>query len=266
MADWPIYPNTSKIYCYNTNKQAPATPNTKSAYQELVASVPYTGQLVLLGNPSSNSTHLIDIAFGGAGSETIFLNNLYAATNLNAGTQFSPKILNTGLVVSAGQRLSFRHQCSVANIWLDFSAYIYPVGSFMVPGVYRCTTLGADTAASNGTEVDPGGTAGVKGNWVQFSASTPYDADGVLVAIGPNGNAGPQYAYWNIDLGLSSSPADRIIVGDFRIYSHIYQTIGPSYQYFPIKIPAGTEIHMRALCNINDATDRKFDAVLYLMG
>lgn len=34
MADWPIYPNTSKIYCYNTNKQARAAKLLDTPYTQ----------------------------------------------------------------------------------------------------------------------------------------------------------------------------------------------------------------------------------------
>lgn len=128
-----------------------------------------------------------------------------------------------------------------------------------------CVTYGAATADSGGTSIDPGGSAGTKGSWVQFSSGADFEFNGIMINPGFQQNAVRTTAWWYLDIGLTASPQNSIIISDLPFFcrneaDHIFPL---STGVIPIKIPKGSEIHVRTSCTITDASDRTLDICLY---
>lgn len=263
MADWPTLQAPSKVAAYSGNCQAAGSTDTKGSYKELTSGTTEGGFLTLCLNTAYRTcAYLVDVAIGASGSEQIILSNLYAVNHGNY--DFTSHSFYTGLYIPAGSRLALRCQCSLASKWLDACAVINGFG-FSPEGYQKAETLGADTSNSNGTVVDPGATKDTKGSWVQFSSGTTIAAKHLIFMPGANDNWARRYVAFKVDIGLTASPGDAIIVPDLALYQNSYTMPGPPYA-FPLDIPIGSEVHVRAEANNTDAADRKFDAVIVLVG
>ncbi len=108
----------------------------------------------------------------------------------------------------------------------------FPMGST------RLATLGALSASSIGTAVASHASDNTKGAWVEFSASTPFDAVGVLMFFSLPGPAGRL-----IDLGVGGAGSEVVVV------ENILRTVGGTFSadhiFLPIAIPQGSRLALR---------------------
>jgi hypothetical protein len=223
-----------------------ATTETKGSYVQLIASTSNITKSMLIqiiANPNTTvcNSYLVDLATGGAGSESVLIANLGAGVN----GQYSIA-QNTWLVpgnIPAGTRLSARSQTNGAscadNPGIKLSLY---TGGFGGNGV---DTLGALTASSKGTAVTPGN--GAKGAWATLVASSAHAYKGLFFAIDPQGASSGDYTFCAMDIGTGGTPTavlPNILINDWS------GNMDPSgLDYMPISIPAATQISVRIQCN-----------------
>lgn len=265
MADWSLFPGNSLVTTHIASVQS-GTANTKGGYGEVIASAEYTSEmLVQLNCDAANRCYLATLAVGSAGNEVDVINDI---TIQNQGSsQHIYQNIGISIVLQQGQRLSMKQQCTDASVWMDVGVSLLSPTFNSNGGFAVCDTVGANTADSGGTSIDPGGTISTKGSWVQFSASADRDYKGLVIGAGNGDDWTRMYGYWLVDVGLSSSPSDRIIISDYVLRQHSNgDGVTPcSSPLFNVAIPKGAEIHVRASCTLNDASDRLFDCILYLL-
>lgn len=260
MGYWNSIKSPGKVEVSPSNCQTPISANTKGSYNTIADSTIFPGTLNLIINPAyENGSFLLDLAIGSTGNEQVFLSNIYFVAPYLS--YYYPQFVNTSFFIPSGSRISARGQSEYINVYIDVVAIINP----FMEGFQTSLTLGADTANSKGLTIDPGAVAFTKGNWTQFSSGVDRTYKYIIFMPGKNRNSNRQYAYFDIDIGLTASPGNCLIAQNIRVMQHQY--IGPNPIFsFPINIPSGSEIHVRASCNITDATDRLFDAVIILLG
>jgi len=108
---------------------------------------------------------------------------------------------------------------------------------------------------SGGAIITAAGSADTKGSYVELVASTPFDASGMLVAVGPQpaanwGNEGL------IDIAVGAATEEVLIpnlVESGSFWSGSHNTGQGGYHYFPVAIPAGTRIAARWQSNVANA-------------
>ena len=271
MADWPIFGGGPSVGLsdYLTNAYpilvtAGDPANTAGAYSELVPSAPYSGVAFfqVFTTFSTDACALVSFAIGTAGSEVVFAENIL----VNADANLGGKGFNIPTVcVQKGQRISAKAQATIASSTVRIQTIIVPVG-FFVQGPSVCDTFGDTTADSGGTEVDPGTTANTFGSFVQFSASSPRSYRMIFAAVGnQNDFTRTNSAWWKVDVGITSSPAGNVIYSfTTTSQSASGDIMAPISQLCHCNIPKGSEIHVRAKSNKDDADSRKIDVVLYL--
>ena len=263
---YPVYSAGSSTYYYSSLQAGAA--NTKGSYTTLIASTPFDG--VLMVQPfreSAAGAYLYDIAIG-TGDEVIWENIPWHATSLSYRAQFDnqcsfPTFIPKGTVVKG------RVQCSGASQYLYVRSYILPttMDRNAYPSIVH--TYGADETSSEGTEIDPGGTTETKGSYTQITSATTHPYQGFRFAITRSGgNVNLTTCAWHIDVAFGASSSEEVIIADFRgaqgtTADHNGPNLSP---IFPIPIPEGTRIAMRASCDITDATDRVFDTIFYGIG
>lgn len=137
--------------------------HTKGSYSELITSTAYAsyGISICVSNTAVASTRsgvLCDIAIGGAGSETIIINNLMAGNQgTTGGAQGAGSMYFFPIYIPAATRISARCQAFTASDTVNIGVWLHqnPIG----PGGWygtRVTTYGADTATSSGVSISPG--------------------------------------------------------------------------------------------------------------
>jgi hypothetical protein len=213
--------------------------NTKTAWSQLHAGVPYTGFLDLETNVNNNSCGwLFDIGIGASGSEVVIANNMYFApgTNYKYGISFRLPVL-----IPKGERLAFRAQSS-NSLYGGFyvRGSFSPIG-FMGNGrVYSLSkTYGANTADSGGTNIT------TNNGWYTFAASADYDFKAIMLFWGESG-AQASHSKFHFDVGTGATPVEVIsnLLGGAHTTNDI---INPGFCSFrSVTLPKGDAIKIQA--------------------
>lgn len=233
--------------------------NTKGSYAELVASSGITCHEFILEvvTQSAAASYLLDIATGGAGSETVVLSNILVG---QGGSGRGSTFIRLPLSIPSGTRISARCQSTTASATMNIMGHLVNHVSLGSP---TWDTMGNTTADSGGIQIDPGGTAHTKGAWVEIVASSSALFNLLALFISNQGNSVASSAQWFFDIGTGAGGAETPIISDipFRATAAA-DDINPSAYLFPVSIAAGTRIAVRAQCSTADATDRLTDVIL----
>jgi hypothetical protein len=254
--------------------------NTKSAsWVQIIASTAFSasGLLVQLTDQAAAGDFLVDIAVGGAGSEVVIAANL----GCSSGTGSISRGANYFIPINipAGSRLSAKSQSNLATATVRVIMNLWGQGFAPSPGLSRVETLGAVTASSRGTPfdpqsttpntkgtADPGSAAG--GGYFTIGTSTfPYKYI-ILGFLGVgSGSAVRLSASWLVDVTIGASGSRTTLIPNLQLQSSttddtvVPNCIGP----FPVDLPAGTVLGIRAQCTITTAT-RIVDCIIYGIG
>ena len=200
----------------------------------------------------------LDIAVGADGSEQVIAPDLMLSGGRQLGT-----IWQVPIPVPEGSRLSIR---AIATNATTIEVGIMLIGrSFQNSSpMSRMTSYGVVAGDEGGVVVDPGGTANTKGAWAEIEAATANPMKILNVAIGNRQNLSRADANWLIDLGIGAGGSETVVIPDFYINADSNATcMRPTNTWFPVAIPEGVRLAVRAQCSINDATNRLFDVLLY---
>lgn len=252
---------------------ANATINTVGSYVELVTSTPRdtTWALVTIQDTliaTGGATGSINIATGASGSEAVQVANLimqHDSLSSEAGdcaTYWFP------WVVPAGTRIAANCQSDNASNTYAVSIMLFDDAMGSVVGGGHIDTIGFNSATTLGTLIDPGATALTKGAYSVVTSSLTYDLAGFFLGFDGQGGTGSSQVRWTLDIATGATGSEVVLLPDFQLYSRAISTSSkpiypPNTPYFPIQIPAGTQINARAQCNVVTATSRKFGVTLY---
>lgn len=273
MADWPMmYAQVAESDADTANSRGvriTTANDAKGSWVEAIASTSVTGEWLMvwaLRNVAgpANEDFLFDIGVGAAGSEVVVVPDFSAAVR---GSAHMTSPLMLPLRIPRGSRVAVRGQNS-GTVTRDFDMHVQVIGGGFkqAPGFTRCENFGADTTDTGGVSVDPGGTAHTKGAWSQLVASTPFNVHWATLCLGNQLNSARSLADWLVDIGVGGAGSEGVIVPNLPIASEASQQVRPTFTTFPVAIPAGSRVVVRAQCSIIDATDRIFDAIMLGVG
>ena len=233
--------------------------HTKGSWAEVTSSSPFTCSGFILTINFALATYLVDVGIGAAGSEQVLVENIHYS-----GQTLVPMSMYFPVRIPAGSRIAVRSQGSATGSVTSTTMYLINEGFQGPPGRNRVITYGAVTADSGGTSIDPGGTLHTKGSWVQITASTSAAHKGLAMVLGSQNNATMSGITFFYDIAVGASGSEQILVPNWRVTSSVNETIAPrDTPFFPVDIPAGSRLAVRASSNNTDATDRLLDVVLY---
>lgn len=106
----------------------------------------------------------------------------------------------------------------------------------------NATDLGTVASASLGTIVTASATANTKGAYTQITASTPTDADWILVSLNLVGASNIYTAA--IDIAIGPSGSELVVVPNLMTFTRSLEA-GNQWYMIPCSIPAGTRIAAR---------------------
>lgn len=251
------------------DNQSSASANTKGSWVETFASTPFQAFGIIVSvapNLNANSDRLVDIGIGAAGSELVLIADLAAPNvgDVNVYHAFFP------IRIPANVRLSHRSAASTGSQGTMVGMHL--CGGGWVGGHSSCSrveTLGAVSADSGGTGIDPGGTAGTKGSWVQVPSATTTSFPYRWLGIGINNqvNVNRATANWLMDVAIGGAGSEQIILENLHLHSETNGMVAPMFWGpHPVSIPEGSQLSVRANCSSIDAADRTFDVILYGVG
>lgn len=233
-----------------------ATPNTKTAWTQLIASLDHDVFAWQLGtsyfNPKGDL--LYDIGIGGAGSEVVIAPNVYLFGN-SSGSAFYDSGVNHVVwqFIPKGSRVAIRYQGSGASLSFEYSI------SFLkgANGV-----RGSLTDVVGGATGDSGGIALTTGSWTEIVSSAAHDYDEAALFIGHRAATSGADQNGSVEIGLGGAGSEvskfRTVVRQSNALDNVIQL----QLRVPLKIAKGQRIAVRM--NTGTGMDNSYDAVLAL--
>ncbi len=270
MGDWPLLSSAQSLAEAGTNTAsttgttitASASANTKGAFAQLVASTAADAQGFILHvfGPTLVRDMLLDVAVGAAAAEQVILSNFLVTPRTSDASAHGG--IWVPARIPAGSRISARLQATTGSSTVLVTVTLL-AGNFKDPGgAGLVTTLGADTADSGGTAVDPGaGAANTKGAWSEVASVIPAGVSQFILALG-NQLANRSTARFLLDIGVGAAAAEQVIVPNIPLHQVTGAAIMPLYFFLPVALPAGERLAVRAQSTITTAT-RTFDVAIY---
>lgn len=262
MADWALRQNERQEVSYADANRGAA--NTKGSWVELIAATSFKYEaldIAAFADGGGGQCYLVDLAIGASGSEVVVLSNLLVDSaralhhnQIRLRLQFS---------IPVGSRLAVRCQEAGGSgtRYVTVSVTGINGGYNFLPGsAGSVTTYGADTAASNGTLIDPGAVSNTWGAWTEMTASSgPHS--GIAIVLGTNKfSSGIASAVYTFQLAVGGSGSETVVcefrscvtASSTRLQSNVIHWLG--------SLPAGTRLAMRS--KTTDASSREASAIL----
>lgn len=232
--------------------------DTYGSYSELVASTGIASKRItiqcLQGLAGASASQIVALATGAASSEVDFVEFMIPKMGIAFGVMMTVELPFT---IAASTRISARTKAALGNHTVRLLA------TLNTEDAYGTSTENETIGISNseGTAIDPGGSADTKGSYVELTASTGMDYDLIIVQMGHNNNTVASAANWLVDIATGAAASEVVAIPDIYHGVSIFEC-PPSCHAFYHTIASGTRIAVRAQCDITDATDRIFDIVL----
>lgn len=270
---WPI-PQWPTRHVYNprasgglgmTSLSTSGTAHTKGAWATLVpggTTTQATSWVYLNARTAANTTDtstIMDIAVGGAGSETIVLADLLLGFRPSGGLLF-PLHIPAGATVRA-RLASIRTSISSAAYSLDLYGG-EPDSGLSAPG--KITGYGVIPASSAGTTVTPNATIDVKGSYAQLVAATTAPIHGLLVLVQGSSAALATNNTYNIDIAVGGAGSETIVVADHLVEVNALEEMRAyTHEFIPrsLSIPSG--VRLSARCSSTVSSSAAIEVAVY---
>jgi hypothetical protein len=247
VALWPDYPPGSAVALTSTTGTttntvavvASATPHTKGSWTTLggVTAAPFDRIQIWIKDLSfANGTDtgtLLDIGFGGSGSEVVQIENLPIG-QWAAGTMHT-----LPLRVPAGTQISARSQSAVASKSVAIAVLgVGFTGYEETASTTACVTYGANTATSNGTALAAPASQNTKGAWTEIGTLTRQSR---LLSLAP-ADTSFSNTQMLFDIGHGAASSEVALVSDIAAVNGTGEDIRHILQPWPASLPTGTRI------------------------
>lgn len=242
-----------------------ATPHDLTAYTEIVASLSQNVQtlMIQIGANSQNgvnSSCLMNIAIGGAGSETVVVANLDVGMKAQ---NFTNQII-IPLKLDKGTRVAVNIQSAVALKNYTFKFVFGKNDKKMRAMQGYVDTYGADTANSRGTAISTPGSTNSKGSYTEITSSTNQAYQGFFITVGGVDATAISAGGQGVDIAIGSVGNETIIEADIPTVTATSEGVDlPVPALFRKHIPKGTRISARFSRSITSQLDIIFHGIPY---
>ena len=231
-----------------TDATASATPHTKGAYAEIIASttsecgcIEFRIQNTALAG--SSTAQLIDIAVGAAGSEVVIVPDVAVGGIGAAGNDVNIQI---PIKIPSGSRIAFRNQAEIASDTCRMSQFTtYAFDASLCPT--SVDVLGTDTATSTGTEL-----TGSSGTWTEIVASTSQAYTGLCLV--PSTSEATQDNATDVLLQVGVGAAgSEVAIGGLYVNYNANEFVASRTNFVLIggNVPAGSRLSVRHNKTVN---------------
>ncbi len=233
-----------------------STAHTKNAtYTQLIAATAYEAFGIFVGvhanaTASTRVSILVDIAIGGAGSETVIIPNLIAGnqaasatTSLMGSHYFFP------IRIKAGSRISATCQAGVAADTVNVGVHLL---QHQVPGAWygtRVTAYGADTATSTGVSMSPGNNTYATDVNLSASTANPIKYLQIGTDLYTNTTGSTLRGLLRLTAGSSVLAQDLPYAESTTLESTMFTPANFILSHMRLNIPAGVALKISAMRN-----------------
>lgn len=224
---------------------ANASAHTKGAWVEVIASTSTAIDRLDLsvagvGNSSTNTSTLLDVAIGSAGSEVVVIPNVAVGGAVSGVAGDNALAFSVPVYIPVGSRIAVRIQSLVTGGKTAVVKIGGGVGARPSGTSTSVTALGTSTSTSGGTAM-----SAVTNTYVELAASTAaaYEA---IVAIPSVASTSISAAGRRIVVAVGASGAE-VDVGEFDFVTTAQELlIAPGLdKLIPVAVPAGSRISAR---------------------
>lgn len=241
---------------------ADVTSHTKGAWTELIAAtgLPASGLWVTsvggINVTSTDTSMLVDIGLGAAGSEQVVI------ANIPFGFVAASTPIWVPLSVPDGSRVAARAQAAVSADTIQLQVLMVN-GGWHVSGGNRCTTYGADVTDSGGVTLTTVSGANAKGPWTEIAASTSSPMRWMTaMIIGQAGVSGWSVGNALVDFAYGAAGSEQILVADMAAQWTGSEFIMAHQLTVPVSLPTGTRLSARYQCTAVSSNSRPDVVVL----
>lgn len=233
----------------NGSISIPATPHTASGWSEVVAATTtaitalYVRVDSFTQSASNDSSALLDIGIGPAGSETVLVPYLAAGYHY-----LDDRVFVIPVSVPVGSRLSIRCQSALTSGAIAVTLRGVDQPGYRQPPTQYATSLalGVNTAASQGTVLTAPASTGIKSAWTELSASCPQHLAGIIVNVQAGSDTSLHASGVMVDIGIGSAGSETVIVPNIAYYGNTQESMDARMPVvWSANIPAGTRIAAR---------------------
>lgn len=244
----------------NVTVTASSTTHTKGAWIEVVASAGFTVDRLILqcganSLSNTNSSTLLDIGTGAAGSETVIVANLAVGYTRN-GTSYDIPVR-----IASGTRIAFRMQSAISSRTMTANVILCRAASTLtVAPSTSVNTFGANTTTSAGVTVTSGNN--VKGSWTQITSNAGSAAKYLLIGVQGNSSSGMSNNNMLLDVGVGAAGAETAIVTNYRLAPNAVELIDYTsvFRGYFVTIPASSRLSVRTQAT---SATISLDVILY---
>ena len=247
---------------YSAAVTGASSANTYGAWVEMSSGIDFDADRVILTMISAAAVDLFlfDIGVGAVGSEEVLVPEIpYQVYDFDA--VLDCVVYDLPVRIVEGTRVSLRCKSLLGGSHVAYVAACMVCGaSDAIVGTSGVVPVGISGATSNMTEVDPGGTSGTYGSYVELTSSLSDDIRGWILCVGSGANSSTSTAGWLVTVGVGASGSEVPVVDGWPIHANasgITMANPEASPIFPIQIKAGSRIAVKLKCSITDSTDRK---------
>lgn len=250
-----------------TSVAASATPNTKGAWIQLIASTLQDCYWIVVEGSNSttaatNVRGLLDIGIGAAAAEVVLIPDLLMGYCHSGVSGFS-RFYAFPLYVAAGTRISARFANATASKTIGVSVHLY--GGPERPGDVwagsQVDAYGITAASSQGVAVTPG-VSGAFGTVTQIVAATTRQHAGLVLGVQPAGQTAAAAQIYNISVMLGAATEVEIAANRQAAIDSTPRCVGPlPYDFISRAIASGERLSVKA--SQHSTTAQPIDVALY---
>lgn len=240
---------------------ASGTPHAKGAWQEVVAATTEDANWVAMWNATTTGANLadtsmlLDIGVGAAGSEVVIVPNLPVGYGL-----LGRRPLGFPVRIPKGSRVAIRAQSVVASATAGF---VFTFGE--LPHGKRApaalVAMGANTATSRGVSI-AGAAVNTKSSWVEITAATSQPFGALLLGLQGDADTALAAGTGLVDVGVGAAGSEVVVLADFYVSFAVAEQVNydGGRPIVPASIPAGSRLAVRWA---RDNTGNSIDAILH---
>ena len=226
-----------------------ATANTKGSWAALLASSSNVTNSILFSayifpnQATPGKGWLVDIGTGSGGSQVVIIPNIQISDSGQYNAGFLNFLIPYSLPASTALWARVQTNQASASDTMGVKLNLF-AGGFGAAGV---DNLGSLTATSIGTAVVSGN--GSKGTYVSLVSSTAHAYKGIVLIFDTQAGSLGNYTTCVVDIATGANPSQVVIIPNLPFGTNESTIFSPSPGYFPVSIPAGTDVWARAECN-----------------
>ena len=240
--------------------------NTVGVWAELIAATKFEAdgvwiQVSVPADADEDAMNLIDIGIGATDSEIVLIERIMGA--YGTGTRCDSEPCYFPVHIPAGTRLAARAQSNATTKLVIVGVRLVHHG-VMYESYGDVETLGAVTADSGGTSVDPGGTTNTKGSWVPLGTPTIEPKALILMAAPTAANFSATDGRTFIDVGAGATP--DLVIADIGMAMDSNTDMPMPHAFGPFPYNTAGSLELRAQCSTANGSDRLHDWIAYVIG